>query len=229
MKISIIIPTLNEEKALPATLQNVFQAVPDAEVIVVDGGSTDGTREVAASFSLPVKWLDAMRGRGNQMNAGATHATGDVLLFLHADTLLPSNTTSLVHMALDDNRVLGGYFRITFLPRTPLTSLYAWIYNIRSHFSIFYGDAALFIRRKQFQLMGGYKASIIMEDIELCLRLRKCGKLAYIRTSAVTTSSRRFPSTLAGIKMVGVWFLLHILMACGVSQEQLARLYPEKR
>ena len=237
MQISIIIPTLNEEQALPETLRNIVNAIPGGEVIVVDGGSSDRTREVVREFAalhgestaLCVVWLDAPVGRGSQMNAGAARAMGDTLLFLHADSHLPTQTSDMIEAALRSPRVLGGFFRIAFIPRTSLTDFYAWCYNIRSHFRIFYGDAALFVRRDVFERLGGYRAALLMEDIELILRLRRAGKLAYCRRAAVCTSSRRFPTTWMGIKMLGVWFWLHFLMACGVSQEKIARLYPEKR
>lgn len=230
MQLSIIVPTLNEEKALPYTLRNLAECAPGIELIVVDGGSTDGTRDAAlASGSTPVLWLDAPRGRGNQMNAGAARSTGDVLLFLHADTHLPPDTPRLVADALRDPRVLGGFFRIAFVPRAPLADFYTWCYNLRSHFRIFYGDAALFVRKDVFERMGGFRAGLLMEDIEMVLRLRRAGRLAYLRHATVKSSSRRFPTTRAGLKMLGVWSLLHLLMACGVRQEVLAKLYPDCR
>ena len=230
VKISIIVPTLNEEKALPTTLQNIAECAPSCEVIVVDGGSTDRTRDVVEAFTaLPILWLNAPKGRGNQMNAGAAKASGDVLLFLHADTHLPPHAPMLIENALLAPHQIGGFFRIAFVPRSPLANFYAWCYNLRSHFRIFYGDAALFVRRGVFEQMGGYQAALLMEDFELIMRLRRAGKLAYVRQGTVCSSSRRFPSTWAGVKMLGVWFWLHILMACGVSQEELSRLYPEKR
>jgi len=230
MKISIIVPTLNEEKALPDTLRNIAASAPDCEVIIVDGGSTDRTRDVVREFTaIPIVWMEAPRGRGNQMNAGAARATGDVLLFLHADTHLPPDASTLIASALHLSGILGGFFRIAFVPRAPLADFYTWCYNLRSHFRIFYGDAALFVRRDVFERMGGYRAALLMEDIEFILRLRRAGKLAYMQQGTVYSSSRRFPTTWTGLKMLGIWFWLHILMACGVSQEKLARLYPEKR
>lgn len=230
MTISIIIPTLNEEKALPETLRNVAECAPGCEVIVADGGSEDRTREVVESFTaMPVLWLDAPRGRGAQMNAGAARATGDILLFLHADTQLPARTPELVAHALVNPKTLGGNFRIGFVPRALLADFYTWCYNARSRFGIFYGDSALFLRRDVFERMGGYRSARIMEDIELVLRMRRAGSLAYIRNGTVTSSTRRFPNTRVGLKMLGVWSLLHLLMACGVDQERLERFYPEVR
>ncbi len=230
MKISIIVPTLNEEKALPDTLRNIASNAPGCEVIIVDGGSADRTQEIVAGFrDIPIVWMTAPKGRGSQMNAGAKAATGEVLLFLHADTHLPRDTPELVAGALREPETLGGFFRIAFVPRAPLADFYTWAYNVRSHFRVFYGDAGLFLRQEVFERMGGYRAALVMEDIELILRLRRAGRLAYVRGGAVQSSSRRFPTTWVGIRMLGLWFWLHILMACGVSQEKIARLYPEKR
>jgi glycosyltransferase involved in cell wall biosynthesis len=126
MTISIIIPTLNEEKALPATLQNIVECAPGCEVIVVDGGSADRTRDIVQEFTaMPVLWLDAPKGRGNQMNAGAARASGDVLLFLHADTCLPPQASTLIENALRPPHLLGGFFRIAFVPGAPLANFYA--------------------------------------------------------------------------------------------------------
>src|SRR5579871_1707091 len=133
MRLTIIVPTLNEENALPATLRNVAGCAPGCELIVVDGGSTDRTREIAREFTaLPLTWVDAPRGRGRQMNAGAARACGDVLLFLHADTHLPPDVEILLSTALADPRVLGGNFRLRFEPRAPLADFYTWCYNVRS-------------------------------------------------------------------------------------------------
>ncbi|HLV80712.1 MAG TPA: TIGR04283 family arsenosugar biosynthesis glycosyltransferase [Chthonomonadaceae bacterium] len=230
MRLSIIIPTLNEERALPDTLLNVAACAPGCEVIVADGGSADRTKEIALGGILPtILWLDAPRGRGNQMNAAAARAAGDVLLFLHADSQLPPDTPRLITDALSDPRIVGGNFRIQFVPRTPLADVYTWCYNLRTHLRIFYGDSALFVRREVFERLGGYRAALLMEDIEFLRRLRRTGWLAYIRSGTVTTSTRRFPGTLQGVGMLFVWMLLHALLACGVRQEILERLYPEIR
>ena len=230
MKISIIIPTLNEEDALPNTLRNIARCAPQCEVIVVDGGSSDRTRQIAKSAREgAILWIDAPRGRGNQMNAGALKASGDVLLFLHADTHLPSCAPALIESALADGAAIGGFFRIAFAPSSRLTDFFAWCYNLRSHLRIFYGDAALFVRRETFEQLGGYEAGLIMEDVEFVRRLRRRGAIAYVTAACVSTSARRFPSTWKAIGMLAVWSSLQFLMHCGVSQETLARLYPAKR
>lgn len=230
MNISIIIPVLNEEKALPATLRNVAECAPGCEVIVVDGGSQDRTREIAQTFEpVPVIWVESARGRGRQMNAGATRATGDVLLFLHADTHLPPDTPALLARALSDPRICGGNFRLQFVPRTLLTALFSGCYNLRSRFRVFYGDSGIFVRREIFERMGGYRAERILEDYEFVMRLRRVGGLVTIREGTVRSSARRFATLRSGVKMLGVWALLHILMLLGVSQERLERYYPPAR
>lgn len=230
MKISIVIPALNEEKALPETLRSLAAHAPGCEVIVVDGGSTDATRAVVERFdAMPIRWVDAPRGRGNQMNAGAAVAHGDVLLFLHADTQPPSGLPGLISHALSNPAALGGFFRIEFVPHAPLANFYTWCYNLRSHLRIFYGDAGLFVRKEVFEQMQGYRAALLMEDVEFILRLRRLGHIAYVRGGVMRSSARRFPSRPEGVRMLAIWFWLHILNALCVSQERLARYYPEKR
>ncbi len=230
MRIAVVIPTLNEERALPHTLRNVAKVMPGATVIIADGGSTDGTRAIVEQCGLTrLFMIDATRGRGSQMNAGAALASDDILLFLHADTQLPAAAVKSILDAMEDHNAVGGFFRIAFSPATPFTSLYAWLYNTRSISSLCYGDAAIFVRREIFDELGGYKNELLMEDLDLVLRLRKRGRLMYIRECAVTTSSRQFPTTWSSIKMAGIWLVLPILYAMGVSQRQLARLYPTAR
>ncbi len=230
MPIAIVIPTLNEEHALPATLQHIAEIMPNAHVIVADGGSTD--RSKAAAHSVPklnLTWLDAPRGRGNQLNAGAAAANEEVLLFLHADTLLPAHTSELVETALQDASVPGGYFRIAFHPVTPLTAFYAALYNLRSLGGVCYGDAAIFVRRDLFQQIGGYQLGLIMEDLDLVKRMQRLGRLHYIRNGSVTTSSRQFRTTRSALKMAAIWLILPLLLQLGWSQERLAALYPSSR
>jgi rSAM/selenodomain-associated transferase 2 len=230
MKLSIIIPTLNEEQALPATLCNITECAPDAEVIIVDGGSTDNTSNIVAAFKeLPVLWLTSPRGRGNQMNAGATRATGDVILFLHADTQLPPETERLIEQALVNPAVIGGNFTLQFVPRAPLSDLYTWCYNARSRARIFYGDSAIFVRREIFEAMGGYRFERIMEDIDFVRRLRRRGRLVTIREGCVLSSARRFADTRSGLKVLWIWVFMHILLFFGAGQEKLESYYRQVR
>jgi rSAM/selenodomain-associated transferase 2 len=226
--LSIIIPTLNEQSQIAATLSNVARAAADAEIVVADGGSTDGTRYIVTAEGR-ARWVSCERGRGAQMNAGASASAGDVLLFLHADTRLPDGAQALIARALADPRVIAGNFTVRFEPGGPVPAFFSWCYNIRSKCKVFYGDSAIFVRRDAFEKLGGYRCARIMEDLELVGRLRKSGRLHTIRDGVVISSSRRFSSLRSGLGALLLWSWLHILFYCGVSQEALERRYPSVR
>jgi rSAM/selenodomain-associated transferase 2 len=242
MRLSIIIPVLNEETGILPTLENVAACAPQAEVILVDGGSTDTTPERVSAFlaqrasscllrpSSPAQWrlLRSGRGRGRQMNLGAAEATGDVLLFLHADTHLPPDAPGLIEKALHDPRNLGGNFRIRFVPPSPVANLYTRIYNARSRVRIFYGDSALWVRRTVFEALGGYPLERIMEDFALVLRLRKAGRLVCL-PAVVESSARRFQGARRNTRALLQWGWLHVLLLFGAGEETLERFYPPIR
>ncbi len=236
--LSVIIPTLNESTQLPETLKHVCALLqPGDEIIIADGGSTDDTREIASDYGACV--VRSPRGRGAQLNAGANSATGDILLFLHADTHLPADAADLILRALADPAALGGNFTLRFDAPGLLPRLFAAVYNARSRRSrLFYGDSALFVRRPVFNAVGGYQEAALMEDYALCLALRAEAKrlrpdLLLSQTlplllSPVVTSARRFHGK-RGLawRMVAVWTLLHLLYALGARPEALERwFYP---
>ena len=145
MSLSVIIPTLNEEHVLGSTLESVLRAAPGGEIVVADGGSHDETLAVARGVP-GVRTISAPRGRGPQMNAGAGAATGDVLLFLHADTHLPPDAGALVAAALEDSRVVGGSFFLGFDSAHPLLQLFSIASRLNVRWTT-YGDQAFFFRR----------------------------------------------------------------------------------
>lgn len=237
MQLSIIIPTLNEESAIEQTLHNVAACAPGAEVVVVDGGSTDRTAEKVAALLTRLeaerrcgmcRLIHSERGRGRQMNAGARAASGSVLLFLHADTLLPPDARSLLQRAVNDPRVVGGNFRIRFVPRSFTADLYTAIYNLRTRFRIFYGDSAIWLRRETFEALGGYARDRIMEDLVLVLKLRKAGRLVCL-PSPVESSARRFQGGRRNFRTLLLWGWLHLLLLCGAEDARMERLYPPAR
>jgi rSAM/selenodomain-associated transferase 2 len=223
--ISVIVPALDEEGQLPGTLA-AARAVGVCEIIVVDGGSRDGTAEVARRHADVV--LTAPRGRAAQMNAGAAAARGDVLLFLHADTRLPSGFDLAVQAALADSSVSSGRFDVHLEPATLLLRLVAALMNTRSRLTgIATGDQAIFVRRSVFAAIGGYEPIPLMEDVALTRALKRHGAVACLRQQ-VATSSRRWLRAGPGRTILLMWWL-RFLYFCGVSPERLRRRYADTR
>jgi len=187
--ISIIIPVLNEARVLAGTLAGLPVA-PDVEVILVDGGSTDSTWEQAGSFSY-VHRLKSPRGRGRQMNAGARLARGEVLVFLHADTLLTAAHLKAIRQAAADPQFAAGAFELSLTPPSAALKLIAWGANWRSRvFGLPYGDQVLILRRALFFTLGGF-AHRPPEDLDLVIRLKRLARLRLL-TPPVASSGRRW-------------------------------------
>ena len=184
VKISVIIPTLNEEKTIHPTLENLMSCHKPDEVIVVDGGSTDRTVELASEWAPVIR---SSKGRAHQMNVGAGQAKGDILLFLHADTVLPKDGLDGIKAAIAQGSQ-AGRFRMRFDDRRWLLRFYESY--TRFHF-FSYGDQAFFVTREVFQGMGGFNENVPFEDIDFYKRLRLITKPVIIK-DPVTTSARRF-------------------------------------
>ena len=225
VNVSVIVPVFNEEKSIAATLRALAQLQP-YETIVVDGGSQDGTRAVAAAFS--VKIIAEERGRARQMNRGAREASGEVLLFLHADTCLPATAFADIAAALGDPRAVGGRFDVALDGSHWMLPVVARLISYRSRVSkVGTGDQALFVRRDVFQRMGGFPDIPLMEDIAFCRALKRLGEVACLR-SRVITSARRW-------EVDGIWrtifrmWTLKLLYLMGVSPEHLKQFYADTR
>ncbi len=233
MYISIIIPVLNEELMIGRTLQNIqnilnIQSTGSllCQIIVVDGGSHDRTLEIVKS--LPVEVLQITGGRAVQMNEGAKIATGEILLFLHGDTLLPADFADWVTKIINTPGAIAGAFRLKINSSQPLLRLIEILVNVRSHYGqLPYGDQAIFLRTETFRKIGGFPLMPIMEDFVLIRQLGKMGKIA-IAPVAVITSERRWQklgicqTTLINQMMIiGYW--------CGVSPAKLAQWYRKQR
>jgi rSAM/selenodomain-associated transferase 2 len=191
MRISIIIPVLNEESALPATLHNLQPQLTDTdEVIVVDGGSSDSTTSIAKEYSQ-VRLLECEPGRGQQMNAGAVAASGEWLLFLHADTVLPAKALTAISDLAADPQVDWGCFRHQFSEPTPLLNLISVLHNWRfTQTKVIYGDQAMFIKHKLFTKLGGFPEER-MEDIKFSEEVRQCSTPIMLNHTVIT-DSRKF-------------------------------------
>lgn len=219
MLVSVIIPTLNEAAYIEATLDALHRQDGPLEVIVVDGGSTDGTAALAASY---VTVLHTPQSRARQMNAGAKHATGDALLFLHADTRLPPNGTALIRRTLARSGSEAGIFRLSFDRDAPLLRFYALCTHL-PWVRLCFGDRGLFVRRETFEAVGGFPDWPVFEDLELAARLHQRGGFTYL-SEAVTTSARRFERYgMARQQLRNLRLWLHYCL--GTPPEHVAHLY----
>ena len=187
--ISIIIPTLNEEKVIAQTLTHTLELPGSGEIIVADGGSTDKTVRLAQQF-VEVTVLNSSRGRATQMNTGASHAKGEWLLFLHADTRLP--TTALTQINALTTKIMAGGFLQQFSGDDWRLKLISYLDNRRCRKSrIIFGDQALFVRSKLFKQIGGFPEQEILEDVAFGLKLNQTTVPVLIDEAAIT-DSRRF-------------------------------------
>jgi uncharacterized protein len=192
MTISIIVPVLNEAALIREFLTHLGERAPNAEIIVIDGTSSDSTREFAAG--LCDQLLQTAPGRARQLNAGARAAQGDVFWFLHADTRIPETAIADIEDALRDSRVMGGFFRIR-LPGE------AFVYRLTDCFAHYaglllrvrYGDHGLFCRRATFEKVGGFPEVVLMEDADFFRKIRRIGRIAVIR-KRIVVSPRRYES-----------------------------------
>jgi rSAM/selenodomain-associated transferase 2 len=231
-RISIIIPVLNEAGTIQEILTRLQEA-KDVEVIVVDGGSRDETLTIALSISkrlalsLPIKVISTTAGRANQMNTGAACASGDILLFLHADTRLPARFDTLLLKALQDVGTIAGAFELRIDAQLRGLRLIEKMVKLRSRFlAMPYGDQAIFLKAAVFHEIGGFPNLPIMEDFELILRLKRQGRIT-ILAAPVLTSGRRWQK-LGVLKTTLINQLIIVGYFLGVSPTQLADWYRRK-
>lgn len=219
--VSIVVPALNEADRIGASLARLRRDFPTCELVLVDGGSTDGTAEIAARTG---RVLHSARGRAVQMNTGAAHTQGDVLWFVHADTVLEPAALGQLHRALDDPSVVGGGLSLRFDRVTPGLNLLARSSNVRARLlHQVFGDQAMFLRRSVFDQVGGFAPWPLMEDLDLSRRLRSRGRLVLLPATS-TASARRFAEHGTG-QMVVFMQYLKLLHLAGVPPQRLALLY----
>lgn len=225
MRISVIVPLLNEARAIAGTLAALEPLEPD-ELLLVDGGSDDGTPDLCRRRGIEV--VNAPRGRALQMNHGARRATGDALLFLHADTRLPASAFGDMRRALADPEVVGGRFDVRLDGAGLMLALVGRMISWRSRMSkVGTGDQAIFVRRSVFEELGGYPEVPLMEDIAFSRALKRRGRIACLR-SRVTTSARRWQTHGVWRTIVTMWTLKSLYLL-GVSPVRLKRYYDDAR
>jgi len=221
--ISVIVPTLNEEAALPRLLAGLAGETPAPEIIVVDGGSDDATRRLARRTGARV--VRAPPGRGRQLAVGAELASGDVLLFLHADSVFPRGGLRRIEESLAGDPVLvGGNFRLVFDGERPfsrwLTGFYAWFRKR----GLYYGDSGIFVRAEVYRALGGFRPIALMEDYDFTRRLERAGPTCCILEPPLVASSRRFENRHPVAIFLG-WLEIHALYHLGLPDRLLARHY----
>ena len=222
MKLSVVIPTLNEASNIGALLKRLDRTPGIYEIIVADGGSTDGTRRLVSSPHLLVR---SEPGRGIQLRAGAKAASGDVILFLHADVAPPPDVLAQIEKAVVDGYV-GGNFRL----RYPEGGLLGWWLERIAPFyrglGRYYGDSGIFVRRDVYEVFGGTPHVPIMEDVILVRRLENAGPTAYL-PGPISSDARRWRGR--QLRTLILWSCMQTAFALGATPWQLARFYRSAR
>jgi rSAM/selenodomain-associated transferase 2 len=221
MQVSIIVPVFNEAPLIERFLAHLCERAPGAEVIVADGGSTDGTADLAAN--LCDRLVQSQRGRARQMNSGANAAHGEILWFVHADAELPLESLDEIAGIMDDSNVVGGYFRIR-LPRGlvyRLTDSFAHYAGILLRMRC--GDHGIFCRRTVFVDVGGFPEVPLMEDVEFFRRLRCCGRVV-CSEKRIVVSPRRYEA-IGRARLTFAYGFIATLYIFGVPLLLLARIY----
>jgi rSAM/selenodomain-associated transferase 2 len=229
--ISLIIPTFNEELSIGRSLASIARVRGDFEVIVADGSSTDATVATAQAltpgYARPLRIVVTERNRAIQQNRAAKAARGEVLVFLHADTLVPPDAMEEITSAIEDDSVIGGNFDLIFEGRSWVERFFTWAYRVRRPFGIYYGDSGIFVRRCVFESMGGFKPLPIMDDYEFVRRLERRGRTVCLETSLITSDRRWRVQGL--FRTLWSWVWIQTFYSVGVPARYLARWYKPVR
>jgi rSAM/selenodomain-associated transferase 2 len=221
VNISMIVPVLNEAAIIRAFLQHLRATAADAEIIVIDGGSKDGTVELCRGLADRI--VESARGRARQMNAGAQVAHGKILWFLHSDSRIATNSLAAIEDVLADSRIVGGCFRLRIVPAR-------WVYRVRdiigdlcvNLFRIALGDRGLFCRRENFLALGGYPNQPLLEDADFYRKLRAVGRVRQIPIT-IETSARRYEA-LGPVRTSLFYLLIMTLYLAGAKMSILEKM-----
>ena len=222
MKISVIIPALNEAGNILPCMGSVKNQPGEFELIVVDGGSVDGTVEAVEPHARVIR---SERGRAVQMNLGARHSTGEILLFLHADSRLPPNAFPLVERVLADPGFVGGTFGLRFNNQKFLLRFIAFFSRFKFRY-FHYGDQGIFVKRSVFKELNGFAEIPLMEDVDFLRRLQRTGRVALLK-QPITTSARRFLER-GIIRQQLMNIILVIFYLLGARPEHLKKWYERR-
>ncbi len=225
VSLAVVVPLLNELRTLPALL-DMLSALPVDEVVLVDGGSSDGTLQILQRSGFQV--LQTAAGRALQMNVGAEASVSDIIIFLHADTKISSSEITAIKNAFHDPSVSSGRFDLQFSSEAFLLRVIAWFINQRSRWSgIHTGDQCMFVRRATFEAVGGFPEQPLMEDVELAKRLKRMGRVTALHERVVTSSRRWEQHGVPGTVLL-MW-KLRLFYWLGASPERLAAMYQDAR
>jgi rSAM/selenodomain-associated transferase 2 len=223
--ISIIVPCLNERKVIDSTLASLLQTAPDIEIIVVDGGSSDGTLKRLVHPRIQV--LQTRKGRGHQLDFGTRQARGSMLWFLHADTLITPEAENALRKVARDAAIHGGNFQLIFDGPTIGAKCMTGIYGSLRWLGLCYGDSGYFVRAETYKAVGGFRDYPIFEDLDLLRRLRRVGRFVRLPANVITSSRRMEQRTFP--VMFAYWTFLQILYWIGWDPRRLEKLYREVR
>jgi rSAM/selenodomain-associated transferase 2 len=225
VKVAAVIPTFDEAEEVPRVLDHLAVLPGEWEVVVADGGSRDGTVDVARSHPLAPRVIERRGGRAAQLNAGVAASTGDPVLFLHADSRLPAG--AFAALAGTGREVVGGNFALRFDGGDRFSRVLGGFYRFQRRFGFYYGDSSVWVRRAAFERLGGYRAVPIMDDYDFVRRLEKSGPTACLPGPA-TTSARRW-KRIGIVRTMLSWWVIRWLFIVGYPPEKLARMYRHVR
>ena len=223
--VSIVVPTLNEETRIGATLRALHELPGKKEILIADGGSEDCTAAIAAK--LGVRVVTCQRGRGCQLRTAAAEAKGDVLWFVHADTRPEPGALEAIGKALRSSSVIGGNFSLVFEGEHYSAGQMTAIYPYLRWLGLSFGDAGIFIRRSVYDAIGGCRPYPLFEDLDLVRRMKRHGRFVYLE-ARIFTSARRFTGSRYA-RVWALWITLQVLYWAGVSPYRLARWYRHAR
>jgi rSAM/selenodomain-associated transferase 2 len=221
--ISVIIPALNEAGVIANCIESLREEEGNIEIIAVDGGSVDGTPEIISNYN-DIVLVKSPKGRGRQMNEGAGAASGDVYLFLHADTILEQGWSNEIMTALGDGSVKGGAFTLAIDSAGRRYRLIEHLVRLRcALWKLPYGDQGIFVRRGVFERIGGYKNIPLMEDVDLVERIKREGRISILPGKAIT-SHRRWEKK-GWIETTLMNQVIMVMYRLGIDTKRLAEIY----